>query len=165
MATSSPYLTSRHIADTLALMKRLTDQIRRAVDDSSLSRFAIAKLAQIDHGAFSRFMSGSGGLSLASLDRLADVLGLAIVVDTPKRKGKKVSTQAGYVNRRGQRVIRRVRRSPSHSNQYTYEMECTSCGTHYGANGCDIDGANSGAGRRCPNPDCPNGGGIAGDPI
>lgn len=145
------------------MKRKLTDQIRRAVDECSLSRFAIANLAQIDHGALSRFMSRNGGLSLASLDKLAEVLGLVIVVETPKRKGKKMSTQAGYVNQQGQRVIGRVGRSPSHPNQYTYEMECTHCGTHYGANGCDIDGANAGAGRRCPNQNCQNG--TPGDPL
>ena len=129
---------------------KLSDQVRRAVEESELSRYVTAKRAGIDHAAFSRFMAGSSGLSLDSLDRLADVLALSIVVGNPKRKGRKMSTEAGYVNRQRQRVIRRVGCSPSHPNQYTYELECTRCGTRYGANGCDIDGANAGAGRRCP---------------
>ena len=112
----------------------------------------------------SRFMSAGAGLSLSSLDRLAEVLALNVVVGTPKtRRKRKMSTEVGYVNKQGGRVVRRVGPSPSHPNQYTYEIECTNpdCGFHYGANGCDIDGANSGAGRRCPN--CQ--GGTEGDPL
>jgi hypothetical protein len=145
------------------MARKLTDQVRHCVDKSELSRYAIGTLAKIDHGALSRFMAGNGGLSLDSLDRLAEALGLVIVVEVPKRKGKKMSTQAGYVNQQGQRVLSRVGPSPSHPNQYNYEMECSHCGTHYGANGCDIDGANAGAGRRCPSPNCQNG--TPGNPI
>jgi hypothetical protein len=140
-----------------------SNQIRRAIENAELSRYVIANLAAIDQAALSRFMSGSGGMSLDSLDRLADVLGFTIVIEQKKRKGRKMSTESGYVNQQKQRVIRRVRRSPSHPNQYTYELECTICGTRYGANGCDIDGANAGAGRRCPNEECQRG--TAGDPI
>jgi hypothetical protein len=141
--------------------RKLSDQIRQSIKECELSRYSIARLAMIDQGALSRLMAGSGGLSLDSLDRLAEVLGLVIVIGVPLRRGKKMSTQAGYVNDRAQRVIGRVGRSPSHPNQYTYEMECTHCRTHYGANGCDVDGANAGAGRRCPN--CQHG--APGDPI
>lgn len=145
------------------MRSKFSDQIRRAVDESEFSRFAIAKMAEIDHGAFSRFMAGKGGVSLESLDRLAEVLGLSVIIEGAKRTGKKMSTEIGYLNRQAQRVIRRVGASPSHPNQYTYELECSLCGTHYGANGCDIDGANAGAGRRCPNQDCQKG--TPGDPI
>jgi hypothetical protein len=143
--------------------RNLSDQIRGAVEKSELSRYAIGRLAKIDQATLSRFMAGSGGLSLDSLNRLGHVLGLSVVVKTPNRKGKKMSTQPGYLNQQQQRVIGRVGQSPSHPNQYTYEMECTICGTRYGANGCDIDGANQGAGRRCPNPNCQQG--TPGDPI
>ena len=58
---------------------KLSDQVRRAVDDSGLSRYRICKLAGIDEGSFSRFMAGKVGLSLPTLDALADVLGLDVV--------------------------------------------------------------------------------------
>ena len=63
----------------------LTDQVRRAVNDSPLSRYAICKAAGIDQAVMSRFMAGKAGLSLKSLDALADALGLEL----KKRKGKK----------------------------------------------------------------------------
>jgi len=62
---------------------RLSDQIRRAVDDSGLSRYAICKASGLDKGAMSRFMAGRVGLSLPTLDALADVLALRIVADGP----------------------------------------------------------------------------------
>ena len=58
---------------------RVSDQVRRAVDESGLSRYRICKEAGIDQAAFSRFMSGKGGLFMSNLDALADVLGLNIV--------------------------------------------------------------------------------------
>ena len=145
-----------------SVMTSLTHQIRTAIDASELSRFAICQLAKIDQSAMSRFMSDGSGLSLASLDRLADVLALTVIPGTPPTKRKtKMSTEAGYMNQQGGRVVRRIGRSPSHPNQYTYEIECTHCGFHYGAKGCDIVGANAGTGRRCPN--CQ--GGTEGDPL
>jgi transcriptional regulator with XRE-family HTH domain len=65
----------------------LTDQVRRAVNDSPLSRYAICKAAGIDQAVMSRFMAGKAGLSLKSLDALAEVLGLELKLK--KRKGKR----------------------------------------------------------------------------
>ena len=60
---------------------KLSDQVRRAVAGASLSRYRICKLAGIDQATFSRFMAGKVGLSLPTLDALADVLGLDVVAD------------------------------------------------------------------------------------
>jgi hypothetical protein len=57
---------------------KFSDQIRREVNWSSLSRYRICKLARIDQATFSRFMAGKVGLSLPTLDALADVLGLDV---------------------------------------------------------------------------------------
>ena len=58
---------------------KLSDQVRREVDRSGLSRYRVCKLAGIDEASFSRFMAGKVGLSLPTLDALADVLGLDVV--------------------------------------------------------------------------------------
>lgn len=80
----------------------------------------------------------------------------------PKPKsGTTKSTSPGHVNPQGQTVVRRVGKSPSWKGQYTYELTCGDCGHHYGANGPDIDRANGGEGRRCP--ECQDG--KPGDPI
>jgi transcriptional regulator with XRE-family HTH domain len=60
--------------------KMLSDEIREAVNDSGLTRYRIAKELGISESTMSRFMSGKGGLSLENIDRLADLLGLGIVV-------------------------------------------------------------------------------------
>ena len=53
----------------------LSDQIRRAVDDSGLSRYRISKELGVAESTMSRFMSGKGGLSMEHLDALAELLG------------------------------------------------------------------------------------------
>ena len=60
--------------------ERLRDQVRRAVDASGRSRYAICKALGLAEATMSRFMNGRGGLSMDSLDALADLLDLNIVV-------------------------------------------------------------------------------------
>ena len=70
--------------------KRLSVQVRDAVDASGRSRYAICKAIGFNQGAMSRFMSGKGGLSMAVLDRLADLLELCVVrraKDTQQQRG------------------------------------------------------------------------------
>jgi transcriptional regulator with XRE-family HTH domain len=66
---------------------KLSDQVRRAVDASGLSRYRIAKTIGVAESTMSRFMAGKGGLSLANLDTLADLLGLNVAA--PRRPKKK----------------------------------------------------------------------------
>ena len=65
---------------------KLTDQIRRAIDESGVSRYRLWKETGIDQAVLSRFMAGKAGMTLKSLDVLADALGLRIVADKSKRK-------------------------------------------------------------------------------
>jgi hypothetical protein len=58
--------------------KKLSDQIRRAVDGSGLSRYRICKMLDLAEATMSRFMTAQGGLSMAHLDALADLLDLNI---------------------------------------------------------------------------------------
>ena len=68
--------------------RKLSDQVRDAVDGSGLSRYAICKAIGFNQGAMSRFMAGKGGLSLEVLDRLAALIGLAVVRrPAPTKKG------------------------------------------------------------------------------
>jgi transcriptional regulator with XRE-family HTH domain len=57
---------------------KLSEQIRRAVDASGLSRYRICKELGIAESTLSRFMSDQGGLSMEYLDRLAELLDLRI---------------------------------------------------------------------------------------
>lgn len=74
---------------------KLSDQIRQAVDDSGMSRYAICKAVGIDQAALSRFMSGKVGLQMSTLDTLADMLKLEL---TPlqKTKGDRIMKRPRY---------------------------------------------------------------------
>jgi transcriptional regulator with XRE-family HTH domain len=65
---------------------KLSDQIRRAVNASGLSRYRISKTLGIAESTMSRFMSGPGGLSMEYLDSLADLLDLNITAGKSRRK-------------------------------------------------------------------------------
>lgn len=64
--------------------KTLTEQVRAAIDASELSRYEICKRLPLAQATMSRFMHRQGGLSMKTLDRLAELLGLRIVVEKPK---------------------------------------------------------------------------------
>ena len=68
--------------------RRFSDQIRDAVNASGLSRYAICKTIGLSQGAMSRFMAGNSGLSMGALDRLAECIGLEVVIRTgPNQAG------------------------------------------------------------------------------
>ena len=68
---------------------KLSEQIRRAIRDCGLTRYAISKETGIAQETLSRFMSGERGMSMQSLDMLADFLNLDIVARKgPKPKGR-----------------------------------------------------------------------------
>lgn len=72
----------------MAKPKKLSDQLRAAVLNAPQSRYEISKATGISEGNLSRFVHGAAGLSLDSLDRLCDYLGLRVVGST-KRKERK----------------------------------------------------------------------------
>lgn len=63
----------------------VSDAVRRAIEKSGVTRYRICREAGIDQASISRFMAGKTGLTTASLDRLADVLGLDVVARGPVR--------------------------------------------------------------------------------
>ena len=69
------------------LMGATLDQIRKAIEYSSKSRYRIWKETGITQGQLSRLMKGERGLSLDALERLTDCLGLEVVI-RPKRGRK-----------------------------------------------------------------------------
>ena len=67
----------------------LSDQVRQAVDDCGMTRYAIWKATGIDQATLSRFVTGERRLSMDSLDRLADLLDLNITTGRRRRsKGR-----------------------------------------------------------------------------
>ena len=68
----------------------MSDQVRRAIENCGMSRYAIAKASGLSEGGLSRFMAGQRDMNLRTLDKLAPVIGVRLVVDRPKsrRKGR-----------------------------------------------------------------------------
>lgn len=67
----------------------LTDQLRRAIDDSGLTRYQIAKETGIDESALAKFYNGHRGLSMDALNALGEVLQLKIILGRkPMKKGE-----------------------------------------------------------------------------
>lgn len=65
---------------------KLSDQVRQAMDESGLSRYAIAKALNINESALGKFYHGERGIAVDTLDRLAELLELRLV--GPKRRRK-----------------------------------------------------------------------------
>ena len=61
-----------------------SDQLRRAVRDSEMSRYAISKRTGIPQSTLCKFIQGERGLSFESTDKLMDVLDLTIKPRTRK---------------------------------------------------------------------------------
>jgi transcriptional regulator with XRE-family HTH domain len=55
------------------------DSVREAVRTSGMSRYYLAQQSGVDEAALSRFVRGAG-LSMESLDSIAEVLGLGVTV-------------------------------------------------------------------------------------
>jgi len=67
-------------------MGNVLDEIRRAISESEHSRYAISKATDIDQGQLSKLMAGKRGLSIESLERLAEFLELEIVIRRKRRR-------------------------------------------------------------------------------
>ena len=69
--------------------KKLTDQLRQAIDDAGLTRYQIAKETGIDESALAKFYNGHRGLSMEALNALGECLQLTIHLGRkPDQKGK-----------------------------------------------------------------------------
>jgi transcriptional regulator with XRE-family HTH domain len=70
-------------------LKKLTDQLRQAIDDCGLTRYEIAKQTGIDESALAKFYNGRRGLSMEALNALGEFLQLKIILGRkPGKKGK-----------------------------------------------------------------------------
>jgi transcriptional regulator with XRE-family HTH domain len=69
--------------------KKLTDQLRQAIDDSGLTRYQIAKATGIDESALAKFYNGRRGLSMDALNALGEYLQLTIALGRkPGKRGE-----------------------------------------------------------------------------
>ena len=71
-------------------MEDFSDQIRRAIRKSGMTQYAIAKRSGLTRGGISRFMAGDRDMNLRTLDKLAPVLNVRIVITQNKgQKGRR----------------------------------------------------------------------------
>jgi transcriptional regulator with XRE-family HTH domain len=66
--------------------KPMSERLKEAIEQSGKTRYRIAQDTEIAESALSRFMSGERGLSMESLDRLLEYLGLEVVARKSKRQ-------------------------------------------------------------------------------
>ena len=69
-------------------MSKMIERIRKAVEASGKSRYRLSKECGVSQAQLSRLMSGERGMSADSIERLADALGLEIVIRQKRRKGR-----------------------------------------------------------------------------
>ncbi len=84
-------MTHDHVANIFIIMPRpqsFSNQIRKLIDNSNETRYRLAIETGIDQAVLSRFMAGKSGLSMTSLDALAEFLGWEIKV-RPKKISRK----------------------------------------------------------------------------
>lgn len=74
--------------------QQILERLREEMTRSALSRYQIGKRSGVNEAALSRFMKG-GSLTVETIERLAPVLGLELVLQPPGRttatKKKKVT--------------------------------------------------------------------------
>jgi transcriptional regulator with XRE-family HTH domain len=63
-------------------MARLLDAIREAVETCGKTRYVIAKESGVSAGQLSRLVNGQRGLRVETIEKLADYLGLRIVIES-----------------------------------------------------------------------------------
>ncbi len=70
------------------------EQLRGAIAQSGISMYRLAQLSRIDQSQLSRFMRGERGLSIEGIEKICEIIGARLVIDSkpkaPKRttKGK-----------------------------------------------------------------------------
>ncbi len=69
------------------MKKTFTEQLRKAIRDSGMTRYAISVQTGIAQSTLCKFVQGERGMSLDSVDRLMDCLGLEIKHTISKKGG------------------------------------------------------------------------------
>ena len=60
-------------------MKKLSDQLREAIEAAGVSRYSISKQTGVSETTLCRFVSGERGISVDAMDAIGQYLGLSIV--------------------------------------------------------------------------------------
>jgi plasmid maintenance system antidote protein VapI len=73
------------------MSKPIGDQLRRAINNASMSRYELCQRVALDQASMSKFMKRERGLSLETIDRIGRVLGLALVAAPKRRTNRRVT--------------------------------------------------------------------------
>lgn len=68
-------------------MKKLSDQLRDAIEAADVSRYRLAKETGVSETSLSRFVAGERGISVDAMDAIGQYLGLSIT--RPKKRPTK----------------------------------------------------------------------------
>ena len=68
--------------------KKVSEQLKDAILNCGKTRYRIAQETDITEATLSKYIHGHHGLSQETADILAEYLGLRLVADKAKRKGK-----------------------------------------------------------------------------
>ena len=80
MMNKKTCLTLSHVPVIFTWMSQIFDTIRKAIEASDKTRYRLSKETGIDQAQLSRLMSGKEGVSVENLERLAEALGLEIII-------------------------------------------------------------------------------------
>ncbi len=70
-------------------MKKLSTQLREAIANCGMSNYRVARRSRIHQSQVSRFLSGESKLTLDTVDKIGEVLGLEITVsESPRQHGE-----------------------------------------------------------------------------
>jgi transcriptional regulator with XRE-family HTH domain len=70
------------------MSKDFSEQLKRAIRESALSRYALSQATGVDQGTLSKFLAGQRGLSLDSVDKLVDALGMTLTFQKKRGAGR-----------------------------------------------------------------------------
>jgi len=74
-------------------MKRLSEQLRDAIEKADVSRYEISKETGVDQTALSKFVLGRRGISVEAMDAVGLYLGLKIT--TSRRPRRRLAKKKG----------------------------------------------------------------------
>src|SRR5215210_3041439 len=63
-------------------------QLREAIERSGLTAYAVGRRAGVDPGVVQRFVTGERDIRMGTADKLCEVLGLRLVEDGRRKKGR-----------------------------------------------------------------------------
>jgi transcriptional regulator with XRE-family HTH domain len=69
------------------MSQTFSDQLREAIRECGMTRYALGVKAGVDQGALSKFAAGKRGLSLAAIERLVEALDLELKPRQERKDG------------------------------------------------------------------------------